>query len=292
MKADLLRAVVKAYAGGNFAHLKTLLRQAVASSRSERLRHELRPLLDVPTMTPLPKEVQSLVTDVPQVSFEDLVLVQRLQSKLRAVVEEHAAASHLMAIGLRPRSRFLFTGAPGNGKSSAAYALGDALGMSTYAVNVPQLVDSYLGATSKNIARLFGGIGSICLVLDEIDAVGTARNGRSDAADRERNTILTTLLTELDRNQGGVLIATTNRPDLLDPALVRRFDAQFEFPAPTDHERALLVERFAERFHPVTTPTPEGFVSAGCFDQATKMLLTAYRDQAVRQWRSEKESAA
>src|SRR5690606_8117480 len=86
------------------------------------------------------------------------------------------------------------------------------------------------------------------LILDEVDAVGSERSGGSDGATREYNTMVASLLGALDRPMGGGLVATTNRLDIIDPAIVRRFDAVVEFPAPTVEQMESLARKLGAKF--------------------------------------------
>lgn len=186
---------------------------------------------------------------LPPLTFEELLLEAELQAFLDELVVELEYREELAARKLRARSRFLFHGPPGNGKTSSAAALGNALGVDAFCVSIPQTVGSHVGETSQNLAEIFGAIRpGMVVVFDEIDAIGSARGMADQAASKEMNATVNTMLTLLDRHRGGVIVATTNRPDILDAALLRRFDEQIFFPAPSLEQMRSLARKLCDKF--------------------------------------------
>lgn len=184
-----------------------------------------------------------------RVSFPELLLDTDLQALLDELVLELEFRQELAERKLRARNRFLFHGPPGNGKSSSAAAFAHALGVPAYCVSIPQLVGSHLGETGKNLGALFDSIrDGMVVVFDEIDAVGARRGQGEQACDKEMNATVNCFLMLLDRNRSGVIMATTNRPDMLDPALKRRFDEQILFPEPSHAQMTDLAWRLAQKF--------------------------------------------
>lgn len=204
-----------------------------------------------------------------RVSFPELMLDSDLQALLDELVLELEFREELAGRNLRARNRFLFHGMPGNGKSSGAAALANALGVKAYCVSIPQLVGSHLGETGKNLAALFDSIrDGMVVVFDEIDAVGSRRGQGEQACDKEMNATVNCFLMLLDRNKSGVIVATTNRPDMLDEALRRRFDEQILFPEPSSEQMTDLAWRLAQKFG-----VPPVYVT-DCknFDEVTKRV--------------------
>jgi hypothetical protein len=164
--------------------------------------------------------------------------------------------------------------------TSSASALASQIGVRAYAVSLPQVVGSHLGETGGNLGKLFGALrDDVLVVFDEIDALGSRRGVGEQACDKEMNSTVNTLLTLLDRNRSGIIIATTNRPDILDPALLRRFDEQIEFPAPSTEQMRSLAAKLCEGFG-----VPAVDVS-GCrnFDEVTKRCETEARRAVMRE---------
>jgi SpoVK/Ycf46/Vps4 family AAA+-type ATPase len=186
-----------------------------------------------------------LLVPIQSVSFADLLLPDYLQADFDEIVTELEYRDELAERKLRASDRILLHGPPGNGKTSGASAIASALSVQAFAVSLPNLIESYLGATG----RLFDSLthDTLC-VFDEIDAIGSARGGTEQAAGKENNSIVNTFLTLMDRCDKGIIIATTNRLDILDPALVRRFERVIEVPAPTRQQMVALASKLCEGY--------------------------------------------
>ena len=130
-------------------------------------------------------------------------------------------------------SKFLFWGKPGTGKTESAYQIARILGRDILSVDFEQLVDSRLGETAKNVAKLFDEInhlqyGKVIIVFDEIDSLVLDRVNGNDL--REMGRVASVFLRELEAlNENIMLIATTNLFENLDKAIIRRFDATISF---------------------------------------------------------------
>lgn len=130
--------------------------------------------------------------------------------------------------------KLLFEGAPGTGKTEAAYRIGALTHRDLYLVDSSQLIDSKLGQTAKNLTGMFDELNSlprpdkVIILFDEIDSLALDRINSNDL--REMGRVTSTLLRELDSlNESIVIIATTNLFSRLDKALIRRFDAVINF---------------------------------------------------------------
>jgi len=244
---DLLLALVRAHYRRENEQFRTLVHQAASRLKNESAKRELLRLAES-VLTMLPTDTKNMVVELPRVELADLVLETPLRATLDEIALELRHGSAMRARLVRPRCRLLFAGPPGNGKTSAAAALATSVGQQAYGVNLSGLVESFMGATGANLTRLFQVLQAGCLVVvDEVDAIGMSRGGVT-SVDKESNRIVNTLLTLLDRVDQGTLVATTNRIDLLDPALLRRFDAVLVFEPPSVGKAHELAERLATRY--------------------------------------------
>lgn len=196
-----------------------------------------------------PAAANGILQPVDPVTFERLLLDPELQSSLDEFVLELEYREELAERRLRARNRLLFWGPPGNGKTACSSALANALDMPAFCVSLPDLISKYIGETGSNISQIFASLsGDTLVVFDEIDAIGAGRSSGADAAGKEFNGIVNSLLTLLDRHKDGIIVATTNRPDILDPALRRRFDEELFFPPPNDAQKRQLSERLCAEY--------------------------------------------
>jgi len=233
-----------------------------------------------PAQSRPPVVADGLLQRLKPITFADLMLEPDLQLFLDEIVTELEYREELAERGLRARSRLLFHGPPGNGKTSAASAMGRALGVQAYGVSLPDVVSCYVGGTDQNLGKLFGSLHPDTLVVfDEIDAIASHRGDVSQSAGKSYNSSVNTLLTLLDRTEHGLIVATTNRIDIIDPALLRRFDEQLYFPAPTSAQMQSLAKRLSEErsVHPIAVSDCENF------DAVTKRVNTEARRFVMQQ---------
>jgi adenylate kinase family enzyme len=194
-----------------------------------------------------------LLQELTPQSFEELLLPEGLKAQFNDILLELEYRDELAARNLRARDRILLYGAPGNGKTSSAASLAHALGIPAYGVNLARLQGSHLGETAQNLARLFASMHKDTLVVfDEIDAIGGKRTEDTQAAAKEQNSVVNTLLTMMDREGSGIIVATTNRQDILDDALRRRFEEVLEVPPPTGAQKNALAERLCGTYQVAT----------------------------------------
>jgi ATPase family associated with various cellular activities (AAA) len=175
----------------------------------------------VSELAPLQGGLGSVV--LPRASRHELDLVVR-EWKLRRLL----ATKHITR-----RTRLMFYGPPGCGKSITARALACELELPIYVVRFDAIVGAYLGQTAVHLRQLFQftETAPCVLLLDELDALGKRRGSMLDVGELDR--IVISLMQELEHTQpAGLVVATSNLPDHLDEALWRRFDLTLRFPQP------------------------------------------------------------
>ena len=172
-----------------------------------------------------------------------IILPTDTESKITRVLDEHRGRLRLARHGIVPKSKLLFWGPPGCGKTLAAHYIAHELGLPVGLLRLSTVISSYLGDTASHLQRVFDFANKtpIVLLLDEVDAVGKNRDDRNDVGELKR--VVNSLLQAIDlfSNARSVMIAATNHQYLLDPALWRRFDDVIPFPPPSvkDHEKLL-----------------------------------------------------
>jgi len=169
--------------------------------------------------------------------LQEVALRLSTRAELDMLMSEWRNRTALESAGVRRRSRLLFFGPPGCGKSLTAKALGATLGLPTYIVRFDGVIGAYLGQTAINLRELFRFTEHTpcVLVFDEVDALGKRRGNPLDIGELDR--IVIAFMQELEHSKPlGFVIATSNLPDELDPALWRRFDLMVRFPKPSQRE--------------------------------------------------------
>lgn len=196
--------------------------------------------VDRETSAPLAQvvEVGALPTRMP-------VLASGLSGAATALIKEWTHASSLRRLGLEPAKTCLIYGPPGTGKTQLALWMSAQLGLPVILAKLDGLMSSYLGTTSRNIGNLFAYANRYraLLLLDEFDSIAKLRDDPNEVGEIKR--VVNTLLQELDRRrEHGLTLAITNHPNLLDPAVWRRFESQLEVPMPDAAGREHVIARY------------------------------------------------
>lgn len=224
-----------------------------------KLKQGTRVALDMTTLTimrMLPREVDPLVynmslEDPGQVSFGGIGGLNEQIRELREVIELPLKNPELfLRVGIKPPKGVLLYGPPGTGKTLLARAVASSLETNFLKVVSSAIVDKYIGESARLIREMFGYAKEHepCIIfMDEIDAIGGRRFSEGTSADREIQRTLMELLNQLDGfdylGQTKIIMAT-NRPDTLDPALLRagRLDRKIEIPLPNEVGRLEILK--------------------------------------------------
>lgn len=175
-----------------------------------------------------------------KVMFDDVAGVDEAKEELHEIVEFLKDPKKFTRLGGRIPKGVLLVGAPGTGKTLLARAIAGEAGVPFFTISGSDFVEMFVGVGASRVRDLFmqGKKNAPCIIfIDEIDAVGRHRGAGLGGGHDEREQTLNQLLVEMDgfeSNEGVILIAATNRPDVLDPALLRpgRFDRQVVVPVP------------------------------------------------------------
>jgi len=168
----------------------------------------------------------------PKVTFDDVAGVDEAKEELQEIIEFLKHPKKFQALGAKIPRGVLLVGPPGSGKTLLAKAVAGEAGVPFFSISGSEFVEMFVGVGASRVRDLFEQAkkSAPCLVfIDEIDAVGRQRGAGLGGGHDEREQTLNQLLVEMDGfdpNAGIIVIAATNRPDILDPALLRpgRFD--------------------------------------------------------------------
>lgn len=185
-----------------------------------------------------------------QVSFKDVAGIDEAKDELEEIVSFLKDPKKFSRLGGRIPKGVLLVGAPGTGKTLLARAIAGEAGVPFFSISGSDFVEMFVGVGASRVRDLFvqGKKNAPCIIfIDEIDAVGRHRGAGLGGGHDEREQTLNQLLVEMDgfeSNEGVILIAATNRPDVLDPALLRpgRFDRQVVVPRPDIKGRTMILK--------------------------------------------------
>lgn len=197
--------------------------------------------------TDVPRQGVAVVT--PGVRLDDLVLPEKAREAVEELIEEQQRTEVLRAYGLEPRHRLLLIGPPGNGKTSLAEAVAEALLLPLVLVRYEEVIGSYLGETAARLASVFAFARTRRCVLffDEFDALAKERGDEHETGEIKR--VVSSLLLQVDALPShAVVVAASNHAELLDRAVHRRFQLRLELPLPGKAARIAWFERLLASF--------------------------------------------
>jgi cell division protease FtsH len=186
----------------------------------------------------------------PTVTFDDVAGVEEAKQELNEVVEFLKEPQKFIALGARIPKGVILMGAPGTGKTLMAKAVSGEAGVPFFSISGSEFVEMFVGVGASRVRDLFDQAkrNSPCIVfVDEIDAVGRHRGAGLGGSHDEREQTLNQILVEMDgfdTDTNVIIVAATNRPDILDPALLRpgRFDRRVVLDRPDMNGRQKILE--------------------------------------------------
>ena len=253
------------------------------------------------------KSKARLQTETQQVvTFKDVAGIEESKTELEEIIEFLKEPKRFTRLGGRIPKGVLLVGPPGTGKTLLARAVAGEAGVPFFSISGSDFVEMFVGVGASRVRDLFlqGKKQAPCIIfIDEIDAVGRHRGAGMGGGHDEREQTLNQLLVEMDGfegNEGVILIAATNRPDVLDPALLRpgRFDRRVVVPRP-DLRGRLQILKIHTRRVPLSDDvdlelqargTP-GFVGADLQNLVNEAALLAARRNGQRVGRRDFENA-
>ena len=241
-----------------------------------------------------------------RVTFEDVAGVEESKFELEEIIEFLREPKRFTRLGGRIPKGVLLIGPPGTGKTLIARAVAGEADVPFFSISGSDFVEMFVGVGASRVRDLFlqGKKSAPCIIfIDEIDAVGRHRGAGLGGGHDEREQTLNQLLVEMDgfeSNEGVILIAATNRPDVLDPALLRpgRFDRRVVVPRPDLRGRVAILGVHPQQvtldedvdLEIVGRGTP-GFVGADLQNLVNEAALLAARRDAQKVHRVDFESA-
>lgn len=292
-RGDLLINLVRASVAGDKNAVKSAVETIIAEEKNkqhtvlaDRLSRAMQAngngMNKLPPVSETTHKGREFIAEItPRRELGDMVLSETCRTAVDQLIEEQQRSSVLRAHGLDPRHRLLLVGPPGNGKTTLAEAIAEALAVPFFVVRYDAMIGSYLGETASRLKRVFDYVRTTPCVLffDEFDAVGKERGDIHETGEIKR--VVTSLLMHVDELPSyAVVIAATNHSELLDRAVWRRFQLRLGLPAPGEKELTEYFDRFLASFDKrpgVTAPSIAKRLGAISYAEAEEFTLDVRR---------------
>jgi len=237
----------------------------------------------------LPKDRRSdrqlIAVQEQPVDTSRILLTPGTEQQIRRVIQERENRRKLARHGYHPKSKLLFWGPPGCGKTLTAHYLAEQFDLPVGLVSLSALVSSFLGDTASNLQYVFESAKAspMVLLLDEIDAVGKNRDDPHDVGEMKR--VVNGFLQTLDSffSTESIVVGASNHQYLLDPAIWRRFDDIILFPMPGPKDRLQFVTRFLDgASHEVDMGSVAKKLAGLSFADMERVLVEAVKTQLLQ----------
>lgn len=200
---------------------------------------------------PRDKDKGSALVEIkyPKKSFEDIILANDVKQQLEDIILEYRKKYILQGYGFKPKTKILFCGPPGCGKTLCSEILANELDLPILYTRFDGLISSYLGETASNIRKVFDYAekNNWVLFFDEFDAIGKSRDNSDENGELKR--VVNSFLQILDNfNSDSFIIAATNHEKMIDSALWRRFDEIVFFGKPNEQQISYLIKNKLRAF--------------------------------------------
>jgi SpoVK/Ycf46/Vps4 family AAA+-type ATPase len=261
--------------------LSNALEQLLVESptRSTPLRRET----NAPVPVDMDSRLQLLRTEnITELDVQPVFSVEAKRA-LDQIVDERESQDKLLRAGLAPTRSLLLTGPPGIGKTLASRWLACKLKVPLLTLDLAAVMSSYLGRTGNNLRYVldYAKTANCILLLDEFDAVAKRRDDSTEIGELKR--LVTVLLQEIDDwPPTGLLIAATNHPDLLDPAVWRRFEMKIEFALPDRNEARAAISQWAGQTDGSLLDALAVLFEGHSFSEMERTILLARRAAAMQ----------
>lgn len=233
-----------------------------------------------------------IIQDKEEVTLNDVFLAPANKDQFVQLIKEHTYIKELQEYGLPVNNKVLLQGSSGCGKTMTAKAIANALGKSIIILNLSNIISSRIGETSQNIKMIFDKAGRerSVLFLDELDQIGKAR-GSDDKDVGEMRRLVNTLLQLIDYYpENALLLCATNHPEIIDTALIRRFQLKINYEMPSreflDQYYDSLLSQFPEDMRNIARQYGISFA------EAKDYALTVVKSGLIRKLEAKNETIA
>lgn len=231
-----------------------------------------------------------IIQDKEELNLNDVYLSPENKKEIVQIIKEHAYIKQLQEFGLPVNNKILLQGSSGCGKTMTAKAIANALNKNIIILNLSNIVSSRIGETSQNIKMIFDKAAreKSVLFLDELDQIGKAR-GSDDKDVGEMRRLVNTLLQLIDYYpENAMLICATNHPEIIDTALLRRFQLKINYTLPSqtflNQYYDNLLEKFPENLRNIERKYEISFA------EAKDLTFTAVKGKLIENMEKENQS--